>query len=79
MDIEYLPVYYPTQEEKDNPHIFAANVRRKMAHALNVPTSEFSVNDCLLQFASQKVCFSSSFTWLLGNAVSYTAPGIHKI
>jgi Ca2+-binding EF-hand superfamily protein len=33
---EYLPVYIPTQEEKDNPVLYASNVRLVMAKALGV-------------------------------------------
>ncbi|KAK1427346.1 hypothetical protein QVD17_16029 [Tagetes erecta] len=32
MTVIRLPVYYPSQEEKDNPKLFAENVRRLMAH-----------------------------------------------
>nr|KAJ0199208.1 hypothetical protein LSAT_V11C600328660 [Lactuca sativa] len=31
MSVTRLPVYYPSQEEKDNPKLYAENVRRLMA------------------------------------------------
>ncbi|MBN3276534.1 LPCT4 acyltransferase, partial [Polyodon spathula] len=40
-EIEFLPVYTPTQEEKDNPALFASNVQKTMARALGVPATEF--------------------------------------
>ncbi|MGH0158423.1 UNVERIFIED_CONTAM: hypothetical protein FKN15_035641 [Acipenser sinensis] len=38
---QFLPVYTPTQEEKDNPALFASNVQKTMARALGVPATEF--------------------------------------
>ncbi|RXM27594.1 Lysophospholipid acyltransferase LPCAT4 [Acipenser ruthenus] len=37
----FLPVYTPTQEEKDNPALFASNVQKTMARALGVPATEY--------------------------------------
>lgn len=31
LEVIRLPVYYPTQEEKDDPKLYASNVRRLMA------------------------------------------------
>jgi hypothetical protein len=31
MEAIWLPVYYPSQEEKDDPKLYASNVRRLMA------------------------------------------------
>jgi len=31
MEAVWLPVYYPSQEEKDDPKLYASNVRRLMA------------------------------------------------
>ena len=36
-EVEYLPVYYPNEEEKENPRLYANNVRKVMAKALGKP------------------------------------------
>ncbi|XP_072303808.1 lysophosphatidylcholine acyltransferase 1 [Eucyclogobius newberryi] len=46
LEIEYLPVYTPSQEEKENPVLFASNVRKLMAKALDIPLIDVSFNDC---------------------------------
>ena len=43
MEVEYLPVYYPSEEEKKNPALYSRNVRAKMATALNIPVTEHTV------------------------------------
>ncbi|CAL8289339.1 unnamed protein product [Merluccius merluccius] len=50
-EIEYLPIYTPSEEEKKNPALFANNVRRIMAKALRVPTTDYSFEDCQLAMA----------------------------
>ncbi|CAK1544860.1 unnamed protein product [Leptosia nina] len=47
-EIEFLPVYYPTEEEKKNPKLFARNVRDVMARALGVPVLDYTYDDCRL-------------------------------
>lgn len=32
MEVQKLPVYYPSQQEKDDPKLYAENVRKLMAH-----------------------------------------------
>ncbi|XP_030605764.1 lysophosphatidylcholine acyltransferase 1 [Archocentrus centrarchus] len=49
--IEFLPVYTPSEEEKNNPALFAINVRRVMAKALGVPITDYSFEDCQLAMA----------------------------
>ncbi|KAK7898640.1 hypothetical protein WMY93_019493 [Mugilogobius chulae] len=44
-ELEYLPVYTPSQEEKENPSLFANNVRKLMAKALDVPLIDLSFDD----------------------------------
>jgi lysophosphatidylcholine acyltransferase/lyso-PAF acetyltransferase len=44
-EIEFLPVYVPSEEEKKDPKLFAQNVRLKMAEALGVPVTEHSYED----------------------------------
>ncbi|CAI9771428.1 unnamed protein product [Fraxinus pennsylvanica] len=36
MEVTQLPVYYPSQQEKDDPKLYAENVRRLMAHEGNL-------------------------------------------
>lgn len=47
--VEYIhmPVYYPSEEEKKNPRLYADNVRKKMAERINVELSDASFNDKL--------------------------------
>lgn len=45
MEIEYLPVYTPSEEEKENPSLFANNVRELMAKALGLPLIDLSFED----------------------------------
>ncbi|XP_061386793.1 lysophosphatidylcholine acyltransferase-like [Musca vetustissima] len=47
-EIEFLPVYHPSEEEKANPNLYAKNVREVMAKALGVPTSEYSFEDVIV-------------------------------
>ncbi|XP_043220879.1 lysophosphatidylcholine acyltransferase 2-like [Amphibalanus amphitrite] len=47
-EIEYLPVYVPSEEEKENPRLFASNVRARMAEALGVPVVDYTFDDCRL-------------------------------
>lgn len=32
LEVTRLPVYYPSQQEKDDPKLYATNVRKLMAH-----------------------------------------------
>uniref|UniRef100_A0A3Q3XR49 Phospholipid/glycerol acyltransferase domain-containing protein n=1 Tax=Mola mola TaxID=94237 RepID=A0A3Q3XR49_MOLML len=45
MEIEYLPIYTPSDEEKENPALFANNVRKLMAKALELPLIDLSFED----------------------------------
>lgn len=47
-EIEYLPVYIPSDEEAKDHKLFARNVRQKMAEALGVPVADYSYDDCRL-------------------------------
>ncbi|XP_061632280.1 lysophosphatidylcholine acyltransferase 1 isoform X2 [Phyllopteryx taeniolatus] len=50
-EIEFLPIYTPSEEEKRNPVLFAVNVRHVMAKALGVPITDYSFEDCQLAMA----------------------------
>lgn len=45
MEIEYLPVYVPSEREKKDPKLYAENVRCLMAKALRIPLSSYSYDD----------------------------------
>lgn len=51
VEIEYLPTYTPSEEEKRDPALFASNVRRIMAKALGLPIIDYSFEDCKLAMA----------------------------
>ncbi|KAL4616946.1 lysophosphatidylcholine acyltransferase 1 [Arapaima gigas] len=51
VEIEFLPIYVPSEEEKKDPALFANNVRRLMAKALDVPVTDYSFEDCQLALA----------------------------
>ncbi|XP_039997477.1 lysophospholipid acyltransferase LPCAT4 [Xiphias gladius] len=41
MTVEFLPVYNPSQEEKNDPNLYADNVQKLMAKALGVPATDY--------------------------------------
>uniref|UniRef100_A0ABD2WV41 Phospholipid/glycerol acyltransferase domain-containing protein n=1 Tax=Trichogramma kaykai TaxID=54128 RepID=A0ABD2WV41_9HYME len=45
-EIEFLPVYKPSEAEKLDPKLYANNVRRLMAKTLGVPVSDYTYDDC---------------------------------
>ena len=52
--MEYLPVYKPDATERQDPMLYARNVRRLMAKSLNVPVSDWTFeNGFLLDKALQ--------------------------
>jgi lysophosphatidylcholine acyltransferase/lyso-PAF acetyltransferase len=53
-EIHFLPVYYPNEEEKNNPELYADNVRKQMASYLNLPMSDYSFDDYRLMEKAQK-------------------------
>ncbi|KAM5328148.1 lysophosphatidylcholine acyltransferase 1 isoform 2-T2 [Glossophaga mutica] len=51
IEIEFLPVYSPSEEEKKDPALYASNVRRVMAEALGVSVTDYTFEDCQLALA----------------------------
>ncbi|XP_062942653.1 lysophosphatidylcholine acyltransferase 1 [Cynocephalus volans] len=51
VEIEFLPVYSPSEEEKRNPALYASNVRCVMAEALGVSVTDYTFEDCQLALA----------------------------
>lgn len=54
-EIEFLPVYRPSEQERRDPRLFASNVRAVMAKALGVPVSDYSYNDCRLMTRAKRL------------------------
>jgi len=54
-ELEFLPVYIPSEEEKQNPKLYAKNVRDVMAKALDVPIVDYSYEDCRLMSKASKL------------------------
>ncbi|KAL2608441.1 hypothetical protein R1flu_027014 [Riccia fluitans] len=55
MEVEYLPVVYPTKKDLDDPVAFAQKVRFIMAGALNVPETEHTYGDLMLAVKSSEL------------------------
>ncbi|KAL0271512.1 UNVERIFIED_CONTAM: hypothetical protein PYX00_008584 [Menopon gallinae] len=54
-EIEFLPVYKPSEEEIYDPRLFANNVRKVMAKALGVPVSNYTYDDCRLMTRAKQM------------------------
>ncbi|XP_066183953.1 lysophosphatidylcholine acyltransferase 2 isoform X2 [Sylvia atricapilla] len=52
LEVEFLPVHVPTEEEKNDPILFANRVRQTMANALNVPITDHTFEDCRLMISA---------------------------
>ncbi|XP_054245614.1 lysophosphatidylcholine acyltransferase 2 [Indicator indicator] len=52
VEVEFLPVHVPTEEEKNDPILFANRVRQTMATALNVPVTDHTFEDCRLMITA---------------------------
>ncbi len=65
VELEFLPVYTPSKEEKENEILFAKNVQKVMADALGVPPTEFTFEDGIAigKLASSKVREKLSLIW----------------
>ncbi|XP_001508426.1 lysophosphatidylcholine acyltransferase 2 isoform X1 [Ornithorhynchus anatinus] len=55
VEIEFLPVYVPNDEEKSDPVLFANGVRNTMATILNVPVTDHTYEDCRLMISAGKL------------------------
>ncbi|TFJ99463.1 semaphorin-4F-like [Platysternon megacephalum] len=60
VEIEFLPVYIPSEEEKKNPTLYANNVRRVMAEALGVSVTDYTFEDCQLALAEGQLRLPSN-------------------
>ncbi|CAA7039378.1 unnamed protein product [Microthlaspi erraticum] len=60
LEVVRLPVYYPTQEEKDDPKLYASNVRRLMATEGNLILSDLGLGDKRIYHATLNGLFCKS-------------------
>ncbi len=44
VEVEFLPVYKPNDEEKADPELYAKNVQKVMAEALGVQATDITYN-----------------------------------
>ncbi|XP_067853971.1 lysophosphatidylcholine acyltransferase 2 [Heptranchias perlo] len=52
VEIEFLPVYVPTEEEKCDPFLYGNRVRSAMAIELDVPITDHTFEDCRLMISA---------------------------
>ncbi|XP_065589383.1 lysophosphatidylcholine acyltransferase 2 isoform X2 [Cyrtonyx montezumae] len=52
VEVEFLPVHVPTEEERNDPILFANRVRQTMATALKVPVTDHTFEDCRLMISA---------------------------
>ncbi|XP_032710339.1 lysophosphatidylcholine acyltransferase 2 [Lontra canadensis] len=52
VEVEFLPVQVPNDEEKSNPILFAGRVRNLMAEALGIPVTDHTYEDCRLMISA---------------------------
>ncbi|XWS24331.1 hypothetical protein CRYUN_Cryun28dG0092200 [Craigia yunnanensis] len=55
MEVTWLPVYYPSQQEKDDPKLYANNVRRLMASEGNLILSDIGLAEKRIYHAALNV------------------------
>eukprot|EP00928_Gymnodinium_smaydae_P039454 TRINITY_DN26950_c0_g1_i1.p1 TRINITY_DN26950_c0_g1~~TRINITY_DN26950_c0_g1_i1.p1 ORF type:complete len:520 (+),score=110.82 TRINITY_DN26950_c0_g1_i1:63-1622(+) len=63
LNIRLIPVHRPTALEREAPEVFAENVRRRLAEALQVPTTQHTYEDLFLRAFAKKrhICVSQNF------------------
>lgn len=55
MELEILPVYKPSQEEINDPFLYARNVRERVAKVDNTPVTDHSYEDCRLMLEAERL------------------------
>ncbi|XWS24330.1 hypothetical protein CRYUN_Cryun28dG0092200 [Craigia yunnanensis] len=60
MEVTWLPVYYPSQQEKDDPKLYANNVRRLMASEGNLILSDIGLAEKRIYHAALNGLFCQS-------------------
>ncbi|XP_012588665.1 PREDICTED: lysophosphatidylcholine acyltransferase 2 isoform X2 [Condylura cristata] len=52
VEVEFMPVQVPSDEEKSDPVLFASRVRNYMAEALGIPVTDHTYEDCRLMISA---------------------------
>nr|XP_019605339.1 PREDICTED: lysophosphatidylcholine acyltransferase 2 [Rhinolophus sinicus] len=52
VEVEFMPVQVPSEEEKSDPVLFAGRVRNLMAEALGIPVTDHTYEDCRLMISA---------------------------
>ncbi|XP_076427819.1 lysophosphatidylcholine acyltransferase 2 isoform X2 [Peromyscus maniculatus bairdii] len=52
VEVEFMPVQVPSDEEKNDPVLFASRVRNLMAEALAIPVTDHTYEDCRLMISA---------------------------
>uniref|UniRef100_A0A2R9AER7 Lysophosphatidylcholine acyltransferase 2 n=1 Tax=Pan paniscus TaxID=9597 RepID=A0A2R9AER7_PANPA len=52
VEVEFMPVQVPNDEEKNDPVLFANKVRNLMAEALGIPVTDHTYEDCRLMISA---------------------------
>ncbi|XP_002711569.1 lysophosphatidylcholine acyltransferase 2 isoform X2 [Oryctolagus cuniculus] len=52
VEVEFMPVQVPSDEEKSDPVLFASRVRNLMAEALGIPVTDHTYEDCRLMISA---------------------------
>ncbi|XP_040591213.1 lysophosphatidylcholine acyltransferase 2 [Mesocricetus auratus] len=52
VEVEFMPVQVPSEEEKNDPVLFASRVRNLMAEALAIPVTDHTYEDCRLMISA---------------------------
>ncbi|XP_021026250.1 lysophosphatidylcholine acyltransferase 2 isoform X1 [Mus caroli] len=52
VEIEFMPVQAPSEEEKKDPVLFASRIRNLMAEALEIPVTDHTYEDCRLMISA---------------------------
>ncbi|GAB1600109.1 lysophosphatidylcholine acyltransferase 1-like isoform X2 [Argonauta hians] len=55
LEIEFLPVHIPNEQELKDPKLFSENVRQQMAECLNCSVTDYTYDDCRLILWAAKV------------------------
>ncbi|XP_033124679.1 lysophosphatidylcholine acyltransferase 2-like isoform X2 [Anneissia japonica] len=55
LEVEFLPVYKPNDEEKKDAKLFARNVRDVIAKAMDIPVTDHTFEDCRLMMEASKI------------------------
>ncbi|XP_051855964.1 lysophosphatidylcholine acyltransferase 2-like [Antechinus flavipes] len=55
VEMEFMPIYVPDEEERSDPALYARRVRNVMANALQLPVTDHTYEDCRLMISAGKL------------------------